>query len=206
MFTDNFAFYNETERKFGIINLPVDATPIPLYGFSPMSLVSELRHENVWGNYLLSCLKTWNNEASPLYQIPNAVLGLIGEISEYLENPTIDEFGDITYYRAILCSLVGEASQIVLSKQRNNFDIATFTGLIADFAKKSVYHGKMYQPKTLGKYRSAMSMLDAFLWHELYNVHELTSFDTVFASNIEKLTNRHNGSGFNPNYDSQATN
>ncbi len=202
MFTDKFAFYNEAERKTGIVGLTEGITPVPLYGYSVMSLVSELRHENIYGNYLLNCIKTWNQEVPPLYQIPNATLGLIGELAEYFENPTIDEFGDVLYYRAILCWLLGEATEPYMTTKPNEFDFATFTGLTSDFTKKVVYHSKMYDTKTLTKHHKFMTMLDSFLFNELVNVHGLVSFESVFQFNIDKLNKRHQGSGFNPNYDS----
>lgn len=202
--THQFTFYNEEEARNGLL-LSSDQIPIFRSGYNVMGLVNEIQTETIWGNYLLGCLKTWNTKNVPLLQIPNAVLGLIGELQEYMETPTLDEFGDVLYYRAILRYLVADEGEIYSTFPAISFNVGTVINLLADYGKKAVYHDKMFDIKTRDKYEKAFAMLDAFLWDQLVFRHNLLSFEPAFKYNLDKLANRHE-KGFNPNYDSLNTN
>jgi len=204
---DNFEYYSDYQAKHGLgalEDLRKESVLIPTSGYDIAGLISEIRNETIWGEYLQGCLKTWNTASPPLFQIPNASLGLVGELLEYKATPTIDEFGDILYYRAILRYLVGDKIEIYSVKSIDDFDWFEVINLISDYSKKVVYHDKMHDIKTRNKYDKAFAMLDAFLWYQMLYVHELKTFETVFYYNLSKLSNRHQ-KGFNPSYDSTAT-
>lgn len=199
----DFYFYNETLRQIGFDGANIDKIPIPIDGYNVSLLLNELKEGTIWGQYLVNCIKTWNQQSSPLYQIPNATLGLLGEITEYMETPTLDEFGDVLYYRTILYWLLGDEIKIFPTMESDSLDFHKFTLLISDFTKKAVYHNKMHDEKTMRKYHKAALMLDSYLWFELTSRHNLTTFESVFNQNIEKLNQRHT-KGFNPNHDNNV--
>lgn len=196
-------FYDDITRS-SITGEREGFVPIPINGYNPTSLARELTNDTIWGEYLTSCIRTWNKRSPALYQIPNAVLGLIGEVAEYLQAPSIDEFGDILYYRAILRWLLGDETMIYPDNEvAGEFRFDEFTLFIADFGKKAVYHDKMNDVKTIGKYFVAMNMLDAFICNELTNRFNLMDFKFIFRENITKLEKRHI-KGFNPNHDNNV--
>lgn len=197
-----FYFYNEVERRNKHIVSTKDTIALPLYGYNIIALRKEIATENIFGEYLLNCIRTWNQSSPPLYQIPNAALGLIGEVAEYMEKPSIDELGDILYYRSILLWLLGEYTQIY-EMTFIDFKFNDFALLLSDFTKKAVYHDKMYDTKTVMKYRNAMSILDAYIWKEMKTRYNLRNFDVIFQENIAKLSQRH-VEGFDPNYGSKT--
>lgn len=198
---NDFFYYTFVEAK-NILVLH-DQIGIPSYGINPSGLVDEISTDELFGSYLKGCIRTWNTSNPPLLQIPNAALGLIGEICEYTDSGTLDEFGDLIYYRAIFRYLLGDVTEIYSTKTVWEFNLTETINLIADVAKKFVYHTKMHDVKTLGRYHQAFDMLDALLLHNLKHIHKLDSFQPVFEYNLSKLAKRHQV-GFNPNYDSST--
>lgn len=194
-------FYDDITRS-SITGEREGFIPIPINGYNPSLLAAEIVNDTIWGQYLVNCIRTWNKRSPAIFQIPNAVLGLIGEVAEYSKEPSTDEFGDMLYYRAILRWLLGDETMIYPDNEvEGQFNFDEFALLIADFGKKAVYHDKMHDIKTMGEYYAAINMLDAFLFNELTNRFGLTNFTSIFQENIIKLQKRHK-KGFNPNHDS----
>src|SRR3990167_1322294 len=72
------------------------------------------------------------------YKITYSTLGLIGEMGEFLDNPIIDEAGDVFWYFAATCTDlgIGLASIVVQEPCPNYFGNAHFK--LAEIAKKLI--------------------------------------------------------------------
>lgn len=158
--------------------------------------------DDIHFQYLLNALKTWNKRYCQFEQINNAVLGVLGEIAEY-ENSRLgwavklDELSDIIYYRTILKYLVGDSLTYPFEYDDDVIDVTEITMLLADFAKKVLYHDKWLADKTRDRYRRGISYVDLYIIEEIANLG--TNFATIYAYNVNKLSNRH-GASFNPNH------
>lgn len=166
-------------------------------GVNQEKLINEIGENTPEVQYMVECVKTWNRKYSLAEQIANACLGLIGEIVEYYEVYTADEFGDVLYYRTILKMLMGDSLEY-------NYDASCETtlwqaiGLLSDVGKKVAFHNKLGNEKTMERYKEAIQRIDnmilgecATLFH--YDMRALERY------NIEKLNKRH-GNVFTPTY------
>jgi NTP pyrophosphatase (non-canonical NTP hydrolase) len=87
--------------------------------------------------------RTWNDDPPTAYQPANAALGVVGEVHEYADSPTVDELGDLLHYATTLRRLydfpvadpAGETLVPDLERMRR------LAGAIAERTKKCVYHG-----------------------------------------------------------------
>ena len=189
-------------NRFMILQQPTGYNEIliPELSFNLPELMRNIDEEDINYLYLKTSLKTWNQNVCQLEQINNAVLGIIGELAEYLESLSgdelLDELGDLIYYRTILKYLVGD--NLAYNKVNSNFDgIFKIVGSLADFSKKILYHGKWEIPKTRTKYIEAIAILDNLIINDIDILGATLS--EVHTRNVDKLQNRH-GSSFNPSH------
>ena len=138
-----------------------------------MELVVQEAFENTLHfRYGQECLKTWNMDCAPHVQISNAVLGIVGEMIEVEEvyedfynldrkNLMLDELGDVMYYRAIFCMLMGDTLENYSSYEKSS--LSNSIKLLSDVAKKVTYHGKWQTEKTMSRYDTGMFALDGWI-------------------------------------------
>lgn len=169
-------------------------------GINPKGLENELLENIIPSEYLKSCLATWNIRDNINFQLANAGLGLVGELTEYFQTRTPDEMGDILYYRAIYRYLMGDT--IAITDIDYVYELhweLVIISMLADVAKKVVFHDRITSPKTRDRYNKGMTYLDMFIRYEFANTLAPVTLDEVMKMNIKKLQGRHS-EGFNPNY------
>ena len=110
-----------------------DSLPIRVDGLDWRTLIDEIDEGTIHANYLLDALKTWNIKYCPNEQIANACLGLIGELSEYIINPSQDELSDIIYYRAINRYLFADSLDYSAA-DLYPLDVQEWSSLLIDYA------------------------------------------------------------------------
>ena len=158
------------EVELAYHNIKPDEIVIRSEGVDPASLEKELEE---WESYLKYCLRTWNSTNTLNIQVANAALGLLGELAEYLTSPSEDELGDVLYYRAILCYLMGRGTHIDtcgLTVFDDEFNYDLIFAYLADVGKKVAFHDKFSNAKLRHRFQTAMSMLDAVLTYDMSNV------------------------------------
>lgn len=189
-------FLNEDE----VTKYHGDVISIRSEGINPVGLEDEILQNTLSSKYLQSCLKTWNIRDNFKMQLANAGLGLVGELTEYFQTRTPDEMGDILYYRAIYRYLMGDTIAItdIDYVYELNWELVIIS-MLADVAKKVVFHDRITSPKTRDRYNKGMAYLNMFIRYEFANTLAPVTLDEVMQMNIEKLQGRHS-EGFNPNY------
>lgn len=190
-------FLNENE----VTKYHGDEIFIRAEGINPIGLEDEILEDILPSQYLKSCLKTWNTRDNFKLQLANAGLGLVGELAEYLQTRTIDEMGDVLYYRAIYRYLMGDTINLSFTEYvyELNWELVMIS-LLSDVAKKVVFHDRLSSQKTRDRYYKGMNYLDMFIKYELTNSLAPVTLEEIMRLNIEKLQTRHHNGVFNPNY------
>lgn len=97
--------------------------------------------------------------ATAKYQggIAYAALGLVGEATEYLENPSIDEAGDVHWFCVAMCdeieadvvSVAFDVNTMVrqLDSPRPELAMVVAAGRVAEYVKKQIGNGKDRSPE-----------------------------------------------------------
>lgn len=185
----------------------IPETPMlwPNLGLDTSTLTKQIETQDVWGKYLMSCLKTWNNKYPLALQVTNACLGVVGELTELLQiedlksEDFISEFGDLLYYRTILSYLFGVSLALeALEDEPDNSSVYQCVSLLSDVGKKSFFHTKISSIKNLNRLKLGLNYLDTIIIDLLKNSE--IALDEIMLYNIAKLSNRHNSGSFNPNY------
>jgi len=132
--------------------------------------------------YAEAVLRTWNGDHDSDAQVCNAVLGVVGEVGEYVDNPSPDELGDVLYYKAMVRQLLDtRQTNTVAMKTR---DLPREAARLAEATKKYVFHDAPLNPAV-----QALSRLEFCLYHEA----DLRGWDLsdVRQQNIDKLRDRY---------------
>jgi hypothetical protein len=137
-------------------------------------------------DYREATARTWNTNTPEQYQPANAALGVVGEVREFIDDPTVDEAGDVLYYLTTLRRLVGLP---VLEKYRLNgenlpIEIPPTAFRLAEYVKKHVFHGDDHA-------RSINAATQALFGQLTAAMQGFAGMDAVRAANIAKLTDRH---------------
>lgn len=191
----------EVMNNYDLLNRVKATFPADFYiytnGVNP-ELCHEHLQETKWGDYVAYALSTWNQYFSPALQISNACQGITGELAECYLNPSLDEIGDLTYYRNILRYRMADGFDFtVMPRTLVEEDIMFGISMISDVGKKIGFHNKLGDSKTNGRYSDGITIVDIFI-QNWCNKNNLTHWD-VMDYNVEKLSQRH-GKSFNSNY------
>lgn len=192
----NVLRFNATEAY---IPLPKDFDLyIPEYAINEEEFKLHLEQNTMWGKYCVSALRTWNQEQTIAFQVANACLGIVGELAELSKTneDIFGELGDVAYYRTILCYLYG--MDLNLRKMHTHADEMQAISLLADVGKKSAFHYKIVADKTLQRLILGVQIIDTIILS--YLEQNFLEIEEVLLFNIAKLSDRHNGGIFNPNY------
>ena len=194
-YLDMFTMKDYETYRSTLRNLPADFY-IYHRGIVP-DICAEQLSETRWGEYIAYAVKTWNHSDAPILQIANACAGITGELAECYLNPTLDEMGDLLYYRNIFRYLMADDFDFTSPLVAQDTDKLMYgISMISDVGKKIGFHNKLSDPKTNNRYLQGIEIVDTFIqnWCSRMN---LSHWD-VMDYNIEKLKSRH-GDSFNPN-------
>lgn len=208
-----FYYYNEKQAS-DIHNTVSKGCPTQTYllrsdGVDPVVCTGQLKDENnIYGQYTLKCLETWNSESSLNLQVSNICHGICGELAELLSiqdtvedyhTEVLSETGDVFYYRQLLrYNFADSLSPTISSYNGYDFnDVLTVIALFNDVGKKVAFHNKFSAEKTQTKYALAMVILDNVL--KTFMIANRLTPEQVMQYNINKLQIRH-PNGFNSSY------
>lgn len=186
-----YTLYSQDEARL----LPFWLSPvsIPEYGIEVAKLELEFIRETPWIKYLLSCLSTWMVDA-PIYQIGHSAVGIISEIPEFIETPSVDEMGDIFYYRTVFLYLWGMSLELETTERIDSPNKAI--QLLAGIAKNVSFTNRLLKARE--KVSLAKTYLDGWILSQLEQ-HDLLVSD-IQQQNLDKLAKRHPNKKFNQNY------
>lgn len=160
--------------------------------------------------YVGECRKHLNKRA--LVPIDGAIamcaLGIVGESGELVlaatgsvEAATRKEYGDLCYYCAMMCDLVGlefsvVAVQGVRSREFGLFmDMHLKSSALAEYIKKALFHDKAADIDLIADLVCQILNIGATLSQVSFAERE-----QIYAENIAKLQARHGGDCWNPTY------
>lgn len=115
-----------------------------------------------------------------------AALGLVGEVIEFVEEPTVEEAGDVAWYCAELCTCVGltlRATRGSVGQVDARRYLLRYAGEAAERIKKWIGHG----------HEVDLSALDVEIAMVLSITVRLSgaSLEEVLESNVDKLRRRY---------------
>lgn len=160
--------------------------------------------ENVLRTVSPKC-RFWDEEESKVREdkrlnlLINSALGMLGEMSEFVDKPSIDEAGDCAWYTGGLCKALDiemgdldmfTTSATILPQPGHEFRwLVKHAGDIAESVKKIVFHDKpidQYRQKLHSAASGYIVCVSLIVSRELGS-----SIEHVFQFNIEKLKARY---------------
>lgn len=133
-----------------------------------------------WQEYRDEVKRTMPPENTPLQRCVYA-LGLVGEVAEYWDDPTIDEAGDVLWYREALGECYGLEPGLGWSEYSAD-DIRAMAGRVAEAVKKVEGHDRQdLMPRLVDQLKYFYSAL---------RYDYCQSLESVMEHNVKKLRER----------------